>query len=212
MASPSQDKEHPTFKYSQSCCEGRILLKTIFGDKRNGESYVGKVVTVAGWVRTGRPQQKGQIAFVQLTDGTCSSTLQVVVEKDLHDLKELVLTGTSLVVKGEVVESQGKNQAIELKAQEISCVNSLEAKSYPLSKVGHSLEYLRTIAHLRPRSNLLSAVFRIRNALSHATHLFYQNNDFIYVTTPIITASDCEGAGEMFQVSYCFSSSERHAS
>jgi len=186
-----------TYKYSQSACTGRVLLKDLFSSKEN---QVGKEITVAGWVKTGREQGKGTFAFLQVTDGTCSTHLQVIVNAELHNIKELLATGTAISVRGTLVESPGNEQAFELQATEILYVGACDPKTYPLSKKGHSLAFLRSIAHFRPRANLFGCVFRIRNALAHATHLFFQERHFFYVHSPLITASDCEGAGEMFQV------------
>jgi asparaginyl-tRNA synthetase len=156
-------------------------------------------VLVKGWVRTVRAG-KG-VAFVALNDGSCFASLQIVIEAPHRDfaLISRLGTGACLAARGELVASQGGGQRWELKAHEIDLLGAAD-ENYPLQKKRHSLEFLRTIAHLRPRSNTFGAVFRMRSALSFAVHQFFQERGFIYVQTPIITANDCEGAGEMFRV------------
>ncbi|MBI2924244.1 MAG: asparagine--tRNA ligase [Verrucomicrobia bacterium] len=156
-------------------------------------------VLVKGWVRT-RRDSKG-FSFLELNDGSCLANLQVVVDNSAQGFAEIAhfITGASAVVAGRLVASPAAGQKWELQATRVELVGPADA-SYPLQKKGHSLEYLRTIAHLRPRSNLFGAVFRTRSRLAHAVHQFFQERDFVYVHTPIITASDCEGAGEMFRV------------
>ncbi|WP_321389389.1 asparagine--tRNA ligase [uncultured Desulfuromusa sp.] len=157
-------------------------------------------VCVKGWVRSTR-RGKG-VAFVTLNDGSCFASLQVVLTPELenYDIASKVGTGACLVVKGELVASPAAGQAWEVLAQSIEIVGAAD-ETYPLQKKRHSLEYLRSIAHLRPRSNTFGAVFRMRSALAFAVHQFFQQRGFVYVQTPIITANDCEGAGEMFRVS-----------
>jgi asparaginyl-tRNA synthetase len=154
---------------------------------------------VKGWVRT-RRDSKG-FSFIEINDGSCLANLQVVVEAGTpgFELIQKFTTGASAVVQGDLVPSPGAGQKWELRARRIELVGEADA-TYPLQKKGHSLEFLRTIAHLRPRSNLFGAVFRTRSRLAFAVHQFFQERDFIYVHTPIITASDCEGAGELFRV------------
>jgi len=154
---------------------------------------------VKGWVRTVR-SGKG-VAFAALNDGSCFASLQIVVEADHPDFSSFsqLGTGACLGVRGELVASQGGGQRWELKAQEIELIGPAD-ESYPLQKKRHSLEFLRSIAHLRPRSNTFGAVFRMRSQLAFAVHRFFQERGFVYVQTPIITANDCEGAGEMFRV------------
>src|SRR2546423_5192379 len=156
-------------------------------------------VTVKGWVRT-RRDSKG-FSFLELNDGSCLSGLQVVVDAAVPGYSEIArfTTGASAVVTGNLVPSPAAGQKWELPATQIELVGEADA-SYPLQKKGHTLEFLRTIAHLRPRSNLFGAIFRTRSRLAYAVHQFFQERDFLYVQTPIITASDCEGAGEMFRV------------
>lgn len=163
-------------------------------------SHMGSPVTVCGWIRTVREQKT--FCFVELNDGSTLSNLQIVVESTLPDYAELVKqlsTGASIRATGLLAESPGQKQKWELKASEIHLFGACP-EDYLLQKKRHSFEFLRTIAHLRPRTNTQGAVTRIRNALGLATHLFFQERGFLYVQTPIITASDCEGAGEQFLV------------
>ncbi len=151
--------------------------------------------TVRGWVRTVRDQKS--FLFIEVNDGSTLGNLQVVADANIP----VLTTGSSVVIKGTLVESPGKNQALELRADEVRVIGSCDPAKYPLQKKRHSFEFLRTIAHLRPRTNTQGAVLRVRNALAFATHLFFQNRGFLYIQTPIITGSDCEGGGEMFRVS-----------
>lgn len=162
----------------------------------------GATVTVAGWVRTKR-ESKGGFCFIELNDGSCMRNLQVIAEVSLPNYREEVLklqTGSALRVSGTVVESPGKGQAVELRAEAVEVLGWADPETYPLQKKRHSFEFLRTIAHLRPRTNTFGAVARIRNAVSFAIHRFFQERGFIYLHTPIVTGSDCEGAGAMFRV------------
>lgn len=164
------------------------------------ESVIGTTVTIKGWVRTIRDQKS--FAFCAVYDGSCFTPLQVVLLDTMPDYEVLIkkiTTGTSIAATGELVKSPGKGQLFELKANAIEILGSCD-ESYPLQKKHHSLEFLRTIAHLRPRTNTFGAVARVRNALAYATHTFFQERGFLYIHTPIITASDCEGAGQMFRV------------
>jgi asparaginyl-tRNA synthetase len=154
----------------------------------------GDEVTLYGWVRTVRNQKA--FSFIEVNDGSTLANLQVVVD----GTAEGISTGTSIAAKGHLVESPGKNQSLELKASEIKVIGSCDSEEYPLQKKRHSFEFLRTIAHLRPRTNTQGAVMRVRNALAFATHCFFQQRGFLYIQTPIITGSDCEGGGEMFRV------------
>jgi asparaginyl-tRNA synthetase len=166
--------------------------------KKIKEILQGKVddkVTVHGWVRTVRDQKS--FTFIEVNDGSTLGNLQIVMDGNLPNLS----TGASIIVHGHLVESPGKNQTLELRASEVHVIGPCDPAKYPLQKKRHSFEYLRTIAHLRPRTNTQGAVMRVRNALSFATHLFFQQRGFLYIQTPIITGSDCEGGGEMFRVS-----------
>lgn len=156
-------------------------------------------VTVKGWVRT-RRDSKG-FSFLELNDGSCLANLQVVVDAGTEGFAEPArfTTGASAVIEGKLLPSPAPGQKWELRAARVELVGIADA-TYPLQKKGHTAEFLRTIAHLRPRSNLYGAVFRLRSRLAFAVHQFFQERDFLYIHTPIITASDCEGAGEMFRV------------
>jgi asparaginyl-tRNA synthetase len=168
--------------------------------KKIQHSDLSKTLTVCGWIRTVREQKS--FAFIELNDGSTLSSLQIIVEQTVPNYAEIIKklsTGASITVTGELVESPGQKQKWELKASNIEIFGTCP-EEYPLQKKRHSFEFLRTIAHLRPRTNTQGAVSRIRNALAFATHLFFQERDFLYVHTPIITASDCEGAGEQFLV------------
>lgn len=158
-------------------------------------------VEVKGWVRTKRGNNK--IAFIALNDGSVIHNIQVVaeVEKFDNEMIRSISTGACLRVKGNLVESMGQGQSSEIQASEIEVYGLADSSSYPLQKKGHSLEFLRTVAHLRPRTNTFGAVFRIRHALAFAIHKYFNDNGFYYLHTPIITGSDAEGAGEMFRVS-----------
>jgi asparaginyl-tRNA synthetase len=160
----------------------------------------GSAVTVHGWVKT-RRDSKG-VHFIQISDGSCFSDLQVVIEHGavVEDVLRHVTTGACIRVQGDLVMSPAKGQAVELKAHAIEVFGAADPAAYPLQKKGHTMEFLREIAHLRPRSNTFGAVFRVRNALAFAIHTFFQERGFLYVHTPVITASDCEGAGAMFGV------------
>src|SRR2546423_3592563 len=156
-------------------------------------------LTVKGWVRT-RRDSKG-FSFLELNDGSCLANLQVVVDAGTPGSEHVphLNTGASAIIQGNVVASPAQGQKWELRASKVELVGTADT-SYPLQKKGHTQEFLRTIAHLRPRSNLYGAIFRMRSRLAFAVHQFFQERDFVYVHTPIITASDCEGAGEMFRV------------
>lgn len=162
-------------------------------------SYFGKDVKVGGWVRTSR--SSGDIAFIEINDGTFFKSLQVVVNNNLNNFAELekIPVGSSLEVEGTIIESPAAGQPFELKASRVEIINAA-APDYPLQKKRHSFEFLREIAHLRGRSNTFTAVYRLRSALSFALHKFFQERGFAYVHTPIISGSDCEGAGEVFNL------------
>src|SRR5215469_13345438 len=157
-------------------------------------------IRVQGWVRTRRDSK--DFSFIELNDGSSLRNLQIIAKKDAlpnyGDIQRLS-TGASIVVEGALVPSQGKGQKWELVARDVEIVGASD-ESYPLQKKGHTAEFLREIAHLRPRSNLFGCVFRVRSRLAFAVHQFFQERGFVYVHTPIITGSDCEGAGELFRV------------
>ncbi|MCF7791314.1 MAG: asparagine--tRNA ligase [Victivallales bacterium] len=163
----------------------------------------GTEITVAGWVRT-RRDSKGGFSFIELNDGSCFGNIQILAENSLHNYtSEIVklLTGASVSVKGKLVESPGKGQSVEIHALAVKVLGFCKQEDgYPLQKQRVPFEKLREVAHLRPRTNSFGAMLRIRNRLAYATHKFYQERNFYYLNTPVITCSDCEGAGEMFQV------------
>jgi asparaginyl-tRNA synthetase len=163
---------------------------------------VGRKVTLRGWVRT-RRDSKGGFSFVELNDGSCQGNVQIVAPGELPNYETVVKhlhTGASVVVEGEVKASPAKGQATEVLASTVELIGDAPAETYALQKKGHTFEFLRTIAHLRPRTNTFGAVARLRNQISKSIHDFFQERGFLYVHTPIITASDCEGAGALFRV------------
>ena len=169
-----------------------IDIKNIFADR----SYIGQTVTVCGWVRTSRNSKT--MAFIALNDGTSLNHMQIVIDKSQDiSFEDALPTGTSIKVVGIVVEDQ--HGSVEINAQTISVIGAC-APEYPLQKKRHSLEFLRTMPHLRGRTNTFNAVLRVRAIMAEALHQYFQDRNFIYVNTPLITGSDCEGAGEMFQV------------
>ncbi len=172
------------------------LIKSLY---RESQRYLSQEITVAGWVRTIRSSK--EFGFIEINDGSFFKNLQVVFAADLANFAEVEKTslGSSLEITGTLVESPAAGQEFELKAKAVTIINRA-ADDYPLQKKKHSFEFLRTIAHLRGRSNTFSAVFRLRSTLSFAIHKFFQEQGFSYIHTPIISTSDCEGAGEMFQV------------
>ena len=175
----------------------RTRIAAIFADS---ETLSGKEVVVGGWARTIRDLKT--FGFIELNDGSCFRNLQVVMSADeLENYKEIAAqnVGAALIVKGTVVLTPEAKQPLEVKAVSIE-VEGKSTPDYPLQKKRHSVEFLRTIQHLRPRTNLFSATFRVRSVAAYAVHEFFQSRGFVYVQTPIITGSDCEGAGEMFQV------------
>lgn len=179
----------------------RIKIKQLKNPEAGRPTFVGTKITIKGWVRTVRNQKT--FAFIELNDGSTLSNFQVVASQDLPNYQKILdqlSTGVSVAITGTVSESPGKEQHLELHAQDIKIIGHSDPEVYPLQKKRHSFEFLRSIAHLRPRTNTLGAVMRVRNALAFATHKFFQERSFLYVQTPIITGSDCEGAGEMFQV------------
>jgi asparaginyl-tRNA synthetase len=164
---------------------------------------IGRHVRLQGWVRT-RRDSKGGFSFIELNDGSCQGNVQVVAPGELSnyesDVKHLH-TGASVVIEGEVKASPAKGQPTEVQASRVERVGDADPEKYPLQKKGHTFEFLRTIAHLRPRTNTFGAVARVRNQVCKSIHDFFQEQGFLYIHTPIITASDCEGAGALFRVS-----------
>lgn len=173
-----------------------LTIKDIY-EKYN--EFIGKEVTVNGWIRNLRDQKT--FAFIELNDGSFFSSIQIVLDRELENYNEIcgLYISSAIKVRGKLVLCEGKKQAFEIKAEEIEILGKSTA-DYPLQNKRHSMEFLRTIAHLRPRTNMFSAVFRVRSLASFAIHEFFQKQNFVYVHTPIITASDCEGAGERFRV------------
>ena len=176
--------------------EKNVLIKNLF---RNTSTFEGKEIQVSGWVKTIRDSKN--FGFIEINDGSFFKNVQVVFESNLsnfEDVRKLSIS-SSIIVLGTLVKTENAKQPFEIKAKEIEIVN-VASLDYPLQKKRHSFEYLRTISHLRPRTNTFNAVFRVRSVLSFAIHKFFQERGFVYVHTPIITGSDCEGAGEMFRV------------
>jgi len=174
----------------------KVLIKQIY-DKQ--EKFLEQKISVCGWIRTVR--SSANVGFIELNDGTFFKSLQIVFQNDLDNFEALakLTIGSAIEVEGELIKSPAKGQAFEVRAESIKIL-SLTPEDYPLQKKRHSFEFLRTIAHLRSRTNTFSAVFRLRSVLAFAIHKFFQEKGFVYLQAPIITGSDCEGAGEMFQV------------
>ncbi|KXG36232.1 asparagine--tRNA ligase, chloroplastic/mitochondrial [Sorghum bicolor] len=185
----------------------RLRVADVKGGEDEGAAWVGKELTVRGWVRTCRAQRT--VTFVEVNDGSCLSNMQCVLTPDTegYDQIDSVTTGASVLVEGVVASSQGGKQKVELKVSKITVIGKSDPTSFPIQKKRASREFLRTVAHLRPRTNTFGAVARVRNALAYATHKFFQDNGFVWVSSPIITASDCEGAGEQFYVTTLLSNS-----
>ena len=174
-----------------------ILVKELF---RNTQEYEGKEVLIKGWVRNNRNSNK--FGFIELNDGSFFKSVQVVYEEEfISNFEEIskAYVATALAVKGQLVLTPQAKQPFEINAKEIT-IEAASTPDYPLQPKRHSMEFLREIAHLRPRSNTFAAVFRVRSLVAYAIHKFFQEQNFVYVHTPIITGSDCEGAGEMFRV------------
>src|SRR6266404_6530546 len=177
------------------------MEKISVADARKAEA-VGKQVRLQGWVRT-RRDSKGGFSFIELNDGSCQGNVQIVAPGELANYESVVKhlpTGASVIVEGEVKASPAKGQATEVHASKVELIGGADPEHYPLQKKGHTFEFLRTIAHLRPRTNTFGAIARLRNRVSKSIHDFFQERGFLYIHTPIITASDCEGAGALFRV------------
>lgn len=172
------------------------IIKDIFSEP---DKFLGKTITLGGWAKTTRDNKN--FGFIELSDGSFFKSLQIVFTNEMDNFQEIskIGVGTSLTVTGTLVESPGAKQPFELKAETV-VIEGKSPTDYPLQKKRHTLEYLRTIGHLRPRTNIFSAAFRVRSLASFAIHKFFNERNFVYVNTPIITASDAEGAGEMFKV------------
>ena len=176
----------------------RILIADVLADVE-----VGAEVTIGGWIRTVRAS-KGGFSFIALNDGSCMDCIQIVADKALANYDSEIshlTTGCSLLIKGLVVESPGKGQRVEMHAKEVRVIGLADADKYPIQPKRHTFEFLRTQAHLRARTNTFGAVARVRSTMAGLIHDYFQSRGFLYVTTPLITASDCEGAGELFRVS-----------
>ena len=174
----------------------KLIIKDLY---RNTDEYIEKILTLEGWVRTVRASKN--FGFIELNDGSFFKNVQIVFEDNLPNFSDIckLTISSSIKVTGKLVKTEGAKQSFEMKANEIQ-IQNLSSLEYPLQKKKTSFEYLRTITHLRPRTNTFSAVFRVRSVLSYAIHKFFQEKGFVYVHTPIITSSDAEGAGEMFNV------------
>lgn len=179
----------------------QMRIKDLKHHPKGAKTFIGEDIIFKGWIKTVRAQKN--FCFVEINDGSMLGNLQVIINQDVPNYDKILdfaTTGASIIVKGTVVESPGKGQDIEVHAKKVALVGPCDPATYPLQKKKHSFEFLRSIAHLRPRTNTFGAVMRVRNALSYATHLFFQSKGFVWLHTPIITASDCEGAGEQFRV------------
>ena len=183
-------------------CEKIFEMETLTRTKVKAllKEEPGKEVLAKGWVRTKRGNKN--VAFIALNDGSTINNIQIVVDVANFgdEILKKITTGACIGVTGDLVASMGSGQAVEIQAKEITVFGEADPNTYPLQKKGHSLEYLRSIAHLRPRTNTFGAVLRIRHAMAFAIHKYFNEKGFVYLHTPLITASDCEGAGEMFQV------------
>ncbi|KAL0688800.1 hypothetical protein Bca4012_088477 [Brassica carinata] len=209
-ASSSDGKNNQGNRIGSKVGEFRRKLRVaeVKGGADEGLGRVGQSLSVMGWVRTLRSQSS--VTFIEINDGSCLSNLQCVMNPDAEGYDQVeagsVLTGASVSVQGTIVASQGTKQKVELKVHKIILVGKCDS-SYPIQKKRVSREFLRTKAHLRPRTNSFGAVARVRNTLAYATHKFFQESGFVWVASPIITASDCEGAGEQFCVTILIPSS-----
>lgn len=174
----------------------KVTIKDLY---RNTENYIDKTVEVAGWVRTVRDSKA--FGFIELNDGSFFNNLQIVFNDKLANFEEVrkLAISSSIIVNGKVVKTENAKQPFEIHADSVEIFNLADA-DYPLQKKRHSFEYLRTVAHLRPRTNTFNAVFRIRSVAAFAIHEYFQNNGYVYVNTPIITCADCEGSAEMFKL------------
>ncbi len=190
------DQSDPAMLVVMKKMKKKITVKTILASAKIGEK-----LTLRGWVRTCR--DSGKLTFIEVNDGSCLRSLQIICEADLDNYQseiKKISTGCSLIVNGQLVESPAKGQAVELMVSKIEVIGWADPENYPLQKKRHSFEFLRSINHLRPRTNVMGAVARVRHVLSFAVHDFFHQHDFQQIHTPVITTSDCEGAGEMFTV------------
>ena len=173
-----------------------VTIRELYKEK---EKFIGQTIEVGGWVRSIRDSKT--FGFIVVNDGTFFETLQIVYSDKLNNFADVskLNVGAAIIIKGQLVATPQAKQPFEIQAEEIE-IEGASAPEYPLQKKRHSMEYLRTISHLRPRTNTFQAVFRVRSLIAYAIHQFFQERDFVYVHTPLITGSDCEGAGEMFRV------------
>ena len=176
--------------------KNEVLVKSLY---RNSEEHLSKDIVISGWIRTLRASNA--FGFIEVNDGSFFKNVQVVFDNNLENFKEVskLPISSSIKVMGTLVATPDAKQPFEIQAKEIT-IEGMSSSDYPLQKKRHTFEYLRTIAHLRPRSNAFSAVFRVRSVAAYAIHKFFQDQGFVYTHTPILTGSDCEGAGEMFKV------------
>lgn len=176
-----------------------MKLTTVKELYKNQEAYIDQTVEIGGWIRNVRDSKT--FGFLVINDGTYFQTLQVVYDNKLDNFDDIckLNVGAAVIVRGKLVATPNAKQPFEIQAQQVD-VEGASTPDYPLQPKRHSFEYLRTITHLRPRTNTFQAVFRVRSLIAYAIHKFFQERDFVYVHTPLITGSDCEGAGEMFQV------------
>ena len=190
-----RDTFYPTYLYTFQ--ENTMTIKELLRLEPEEQT-----IKTRGWIRTKRESKN--LCFLEINDGSCLANLQAIIDPSLIKIPQNTIdkltTGTAVEASGTLVASPGKNQSAELQIKELEIVGECPADAYPLQKKRHSFEFLREIAHLRPRTNTFGAVSRVRSSLSYAVHTFFQERGFFYVHTPIITGSDCEGAGEMFQV------------
>lgn len=179
----------------------RTKIKLLLPKRDTPSPYIDQNITVKGWIKTLREQKT--FSFIEVNDGSCLDNLQIIASNEMKNFQKVMgelSTGASVSITGKITENPHKTGQVELQASSIEIIGKCPTEGYPLQKKRHSFEFLRSIAHLRPRTNTLGCVTRVRNALAWATHKFFQDLGFLYIHTPIITASDCEGAGKMFQV------------
>ena len=180
------------------------MAYAVISSALKGDISVGETVTVKGWVRSKRDSKAG-ISFIAVHDGSCFDPIQAVVPQELDNYTSDVLkisTGAAVVITGELVKSEGKGQSLEIQATQVEVIGWVDdPETYPIAKKRHTFEYLRGVSHLRPRTNTFGAITRVRTTLANAIHNYFFERDFHWINTPIITASDCEGAGELFRVS-----------
>jgi len=182
----------------------RVTLASIFNRPDGGTGLSGSTIAIAGWIKTLRMAGKDSFAFIKVNDGSHWEDIQVVVDQAVPGFAKITdhtaSTAASVFIVGTVVISKGKGQKIELVAKDFRVLGPSDAANYPLAKKAHTVEFLRSVGHLRPRTQLINAITKVRNALAFGTHLFFQSKGYLYIHTPLITCSDCEGAGEMFQI------------